>query len=241
MTGVEHRDLWSLFAARTGEHPERVVLDFDGNLWTWAELIDAAEALAGGLAGAGVARGDVVCHMSPNHPEAVVTMLGLLRLGAVECPVNAGLRGQQLAHVLNHSGARMLILDGSLADRVAEQLPAAPDITTVVQRGPGLAPAPAAAAQTVPSGSGSGPQDSVGVGGPGLRVPPVWLVPTRGFLSVELVRPAGSRRWSWSRPAGSRRCGWSRPAGSCRCRCDRLRRLARLRHAAAAVQAAAVR
>ena len=155
MTGIEYTDLWSLCAARAGEHPDRVVLDFDGDLLTWAELIDAAEALAGGLAGAGVAVGEVVCHMSPNCSEAVVTMLGLLRLGAVECPVNAGLRGHQLAHVLNHSGARMLILDGSLADRLAEQLPAAPDLTTVVQRGPGLATAPAAAAHAVPSGSGS--------------------------------------------------------------------------------------
>lgn len=189
MTSVEHRDLWSLCAARTGEHPDRVVLDFDGGLWTWAELIEAAEALAGGLAGAGVASGDVVCHMSPNHPEAVVTMLGLLRLGAVECPVNAGLRGHQLAHVLNHSGARMLILDGSLADRLAEQLPAAPNLTIVVQRGPGLASSPAAAAEAVPSGSGSRtpagvassePQTPAGVAvvdyddvrGSGMRPPP---------------------------------------------------------------------
>ena len=152
MTGIEYTDLWSLCAARTGDHPDRVVLDFDGNLWTWDELIDAAEALAGGLAGAGVETGQVVGHMSPNHPEAVVTMLALLRLGAVECPVNAGLRGEQLAHVLNHSGARTLVLDGSLADRVAEQLPAAPDIKTVVQRGPGRSTAPTAT-QATPAGS----------------------------------------------------------------------------------------
>ena len=153
MTSPAHSDLWSLCEGRTGDHPDRVVLDFDGKLWTWAELVEAAGGLAGGLAAAGVALGDVVCHMSPNHPEAVVTMLALLRLGAVECPVNAGLRGQQLAHVLDHSGARMLIVDGSLADRVAEQLPAAPGVTTVVQRGPGPAAGPTAAARTVPAGS----------------------------------------------------------------------------------------
>ncbi|MCY3616240.1 MAG: AMP-binding protein [Acidimicrobiaceae bacterium] len=151
VTGIEYKDLWSLCVARVQEHPDQVVLDFDGNLWTWAELVEAAEGLAGGLAATGVAAGNVVCHMSPNHPEAVVTMLALLRLGAVECPVNAGLRGEQLAHVLNHSGARMLILDRSLADRVAEQLPAAPDVTTVVQRGPGLTAGPIAAARTVPA------------------------------------------------------------------------------------------
>ena len=170
MTGIEYTDLWSLCAARAGEHPDRVVLDFDGDLLTWAELIDAAEALAGGLAGAGVASGEVVCHMSPNHPEAVVTMLALLRLGAVECPVNAGLRGHQLAHVLDHSGARVLIVDGSLSDRVAEQLPAAPGVTTVVQRGrgAGLVTSPAAAAQTVPAGSGS---RAPGGAGSGSRAP----------------------------------------------------------------------
>ena len=141
MTRSEYTDLWSLCVDRIQEHPDRVVLDFDGKLWTWAELISAAEGLAGGLAEAGVAAGEVVCHMSPNHPEAVVTMLALLRLGAVECPVNAGLRGQQLAHVLNHSGAGMLIVDGSLADRVDEQLPSAPRVQTVVLRGGGQPPA----------------------------------------------------------------------------------------------------
>ncbi len=135
MTGSGHTDLWSVCQGRISEHPDRVVLDFDGDRWSWAELIEAAEALAGGLAAADVVRGEVVCHMSPNHPEAVVTMLALLRLGAVECPVNAGLRGAQLAHVLHHSGAGTLIVDSSLTDRVAEQLPAAPDVKTVVMRG----------------------------------------------------------------------------------------------------------
>ncbi len=140
MSGIEHGDLWSLCEERTAEHPDRIVLDFDGKLWTWAELITAAESLAGGLVAAGVEAGEVVGHMSPNHPEAVVTMLALLRIGAVECPVNAGLRGQQLAHVLDHSGARVLIVDGSLADRVAAQLPSAPGVNTVVLRGGGQAP-----------------------------------------------------------------------------------------------------
>lgn len=128
-------DLWSWCLARTEEHPDRAVLDFDGVLWTWAELIAAAEGLAGGLFESGAGPGEVVGHMSSNHPEAVVTMLALLRLGAVECPVNAGLRGTQLAHVLNHSGARLLIVEGSLSDRVQAQLPSAPDVATVVLRG----------------------------------------------------------------------------------------------------------
>ena len=136
----EFSDLWTLCRARTEDHPERAVLDFDGRRWTWAALIEAAEGLAGGLAASGIEAGEVVGHMSPNHPEAVVTMLALLRLGAVECPVNAGLRGQQLAHVLDHSGASVLIVDGSLLERVSEQLPAVTGVRTVVMRGEGQAP-----------------------------------------------------------------------------------------------------
>ena len=133
-------DLWSLCRRRAEEHPDRVVLDFDGRLFTWAELVAGAEACAGGLVAAGVEPGDVVCHLSPNCAEAVVTMLALLRLGAVECPVNAGLKGPQLAHVLDHSGARVLVADGSLTDRVAEQSPAVSGLETVVRRGPGPDP-----------------------------------------------------------------------------------------------------
>ena len=140
MTASRFEDLWSLCRRRAEEHHDRVVLDFDGRLFTWAELTAAAEACAGGLAAAGVGPGDVVCHMSPNHEEVPVTMLALLRLGAVECPVNAGLKGPQLAHVLGHSGARVLIVDGSLADRAAEQLPAVSGLETVVRRGPGPSP-----------------------------------------------------------------------------------------------------
>lgn len=178
MTGVEYEDLWSLCEGRTAEHPDRVVLEFDGERWTWAELIEAAEGLAGGLTEAGVAVGDVVCHMSPNHSEAVVTMLGLLRLGAVECPVNAGLRGEQLAHVLNHSGARVLILDGSLADRVAEQLPSAPDVHTVVLRGGGQAPEGVA-----PVGYGE-------LRGSDLRPPP--LLPPRPGDPMNIIYTSGT-------------------------------------------------
>ncbi len=171
MSGTKHRDLWSLCLARAEEHPERVVLDFDGRLWTWAELIQAAEGLAGGLAAAGVGSGQVVGHMSTNHPEAVVTMLALLRLEAIECPVNAGLRGRQLAHVLDHSGAATLIVARSLTDRVAEQLALVSGVEMVVERGESRASQTAhAGAKTEPTVErGSGDAARAGQGTTGIE------------------------------------------------------------------------
>ncbi len=133
-------DLWSVVLEHTGRHPDRVVLDFDGTRQTWQELVDAAERCAAGLAAAGISRGDVVCHLSPNDAEVVVTMLALVRLGAVECPVNAGLRGAQLAHVLRHSGATALVVDGGLLERLDGVLTEAPAVRMVVVRGDGAVP-----------------------------------------------------------------------------------------------------
>ncbi len=134
MTG---RDLWTVALGHAEADPGRVVLDSDGSRWTWEQLLGAAGDCAAGLAAAGVAPGDVVCHLSPNDAEVVVTMLALVRLGAIECPVNAGLRGHQLAHVLRDSSASTLVVDGRVADRLADALPDAPGIRRVVLRGEG--------------------------------------------------------------------------------------------------------
>ena len=138
---VTAQDLWSVVLGHTQRHPDRVVLDFDGTTSTWQELVDAAEHCAAGLAAAGIERGDIVCHLSPNDAEVVVTTLALIRLGAVECPVNAGLRGSQLAHVLRHSGATALVVDGALTDRLHGVLGEAPAVRLVVRRGDGDVPA----------------------------------------------------------------------------------------------------
>jgi crotonobetaine/carnitine-CoA ligase len=137
---VTGHDLWSVLVSHAADGAERVLLDFDGAQWTRAELVSASERCAAGLAAAGVSPGDVVCHFSPNDAEVVVTMLALVRLGAVECPVNAGLRGHQLVHVLRHSGATTLVADARLNDRLLDVLPEVPDVERVILRGEGEAP-----------------------------------------------------------------------------------------------------
>jgi crotonobetaine/carnitine-CoA ligase len=128
-------DLWSFVVAGAEAHPDRVAVAVDAREVTWAGLVDAAERGAAGLAAAGVRGADVVCHFSLNDLDAVITMLALVRLGAVECPVNAGLRGQQLSHVLHHSGATTVIADGTLADRLTEAVPGAPGVQRIVGKG----------------------------------------------------------------------------------------------------------
>ncbi len=104
---------------------------------TFGQLDESANRLAHGLAAAGIHPGDRVAVMLPTHPEHVVTLLALAKLGAIHVPVNFHLKGPGLAYVLEHCEARALIADTRYADALAPVLPGLPHLETLVQRGDG--------------------------------------------------------------------------------------------------------
>ena len=62
------------------------------------------------------ARGDRVAFLGLNSIEMVVAMFATARLGAVFVPVNTRLAAPELAYVLEHSGARLLLVEDVLAE-----------------------------------------------------------------------------------------------------------------------------
>lgn len=76
-----------------------------------AALDDAAARVAGGLAGRGVERGDRVAWILDNRggADALVLYHAVLRLGAVNVPVNARLAAPEVEHIARHSGAALLV------------------------------------------------------------------------------------------------------------------------------------
>src|SRR5205823_1447581 len=68
----------------------------------------------------GVKRGDVVQVWLPNGPEAMQAWLGINYLGAVFAPINTAYRGRLLEHVLNNTGANVLIAHAALLDRLKD-------------------------------------------------------------------------------------------------------------------------
>ncbi len=106
-------DLWSALDARASTTPEAVVLiDRRGRRVTFSELRDDAASVAAGLAGLGVATGDVVAWELPTWVEAVVLAVALNRLGAVQVPVIAIYREHEVAHCCRQTGARWLVTPG---------------------------------------------------------------------------------------------------------------------------------
>lgn len=69
-------------------------------------------ACAANLAAAGVRPGDHVALLLPNTPDAVICWLGVMHAGAVAVPLNPSLTTSELARILVHCSASLVIADG---------------------------------------------------------------------------------------------------------------------------------
>ena len=108
-----------LIDRRAAETPDQVFVLFeDGDSWTYAELARRVRGWAAGLQEHGVRQGDRVLSWQINSPQGLLTYFGLNYLGAVAVPINTAYRGELLRHVIANSGARLMIADGRLLDRL---------------------------------------------------------------------------------------------------------------------------
>lgn len=114
-------------ARRRSERPDGVVLRLD-RPWTAVELGDLSDRIAARLLAAGVRRGDRVVVMLPNDVWWPASLVAISRIGAVVVPANHGYRSADLRHIVEDSGAILLIVSSEAA-RVAAVL----DLDGVVQ------------------------------------------------------------------------------------------------------------
>lgn len=79
------------------------------------QYIDLAYNFCYGLYEMGYRKGDLIVTVSTNRPEWNFVDMGMAMLGVVHVPVFTSLNSSELEHILNHSGARMVIVsDGKL-------------------------------------------------------------------------------------------------------------------------------
>jgi len=85
--------------------------------WTWNEFLARTDAVAGGLAGLGVKRGDPVALMLANRPEFFVADLAAVTLGAVPFSIYQTLAPEQIEYVVGDAGARVAIIERAFYDQ----------------------------------------------------------------------------------------------------------------------------
>jgi carnitine-CoA ligase len=102
--------------------PDREFLVYDDKVITTAEMDRLANRFANGLAKLGLEAGDRVALMLPNHPDHFIAFLACVKLGLVQVPVNANLRGASLEYLVEHSEPRAAIADTVFAEALLPAL-----------------------------------------------------------------------------------------------------------------------
>ena len=91
---------------------------FAGQRWSYEALAQASQRLAGSLAAQGLRAGDRVVMLLSNRPEFLTVLLALLRLGVISVPVGVREQRPGLTYIAQQCGARGIVFDAALADRV---------------------------------------------------------------------------------------------------------------------------
>ena len=99
--------------------PDKPALVFHGQTTSWLELDRLVSAAGRGLRGLGLQDGDRVALHLGNTPEFVAVYFGALRAGLVVLPVNTAYTANELGHVLNDSGAAVVVTTAATADAVS--------------------------------------------------------------------------------------------------------------------------
>jgi len=108
-----------LYPDRTGivDEPDQPAESW-GSL-TYREVSARARAMAAGLDALGVAPGERVAMVSHNAARLITALFGVSGSGRILVPVNFRLVAEEVRYIVEHSGARVLLVDPELDDALA--------------------------------------------------------------------------------------------------------------------------
>ncbi len=94
--------------------PGKTAVIYGARRLTYSELAAGAQRVARALRASGVGPGDRVAYLMPNLPEMLIAHYAVPLAGAVLVAVNTRLTAEEVAHILSHSGAKLVIADAAL-------------------------------------------------------------------------------------------------------------------------------
>jgi crotonobetaine/carnitine-CoA ligase len=124
--------LAGVIEAQARELGDKTFLYFEDRSISFAELDRQVNRAANGLAKLGAQPGVAISIMMPNAPEWLFVYFAIQRLGACAVPVNIGLRGEGLRHVVDHSDSTILVCHPDLVEAVQAVRDSLPKLQQIV-------------------------------------------------------------------------------------------------------------
>jgi long-chain acyl-CoA synthetase len=144
---------YDLLSDAVARNPDGEAIVCEGERLIYRDFEGLVARCAAGISAAGVGKGDRVAMLLGNGVPFPVVLFAALRLGAVAVPLSVREQTQGLAYMLAHSGAKLLVHDAGLADR----LPEAAATPALAHRVPVASGAPITALPLLARGNGAEP------------------------------------------------------------------------------------
>jgi long-chain acyl-CoA synthetase len=124
------RSVWQMVADAAAKNPDGEALACGERRLNWREVARRSAEIAAGLQAKGLERGDRVALLLGNRIEFPLLLFAAAHLGLVTVLLGTRQQRPEIAYVLNDCGAKLLIHEVALAERV----PDARDIPQLVHR-----------------------------------------------------------------------------------------------------------
>jgi len=114
------RNLWHMVEQAVAKNPDGEALVCGARRLTWREVARASAEIAAGLRAKGLGQGDRLALLLGNRIEFPLLLFAAAHLGLITVLLGTRQQKPEIAYVLNDCGARLLIHEAALADRVPE-------------------------------------------------------------------------------------------------------------------------
>jgi feruloyl-CoA synthase len=113
-------NLSEMLDSNARKNPNKDCLRVQGKGYSYQVIKELAEKAAGLFQSQGLKKGDRAAIMSQNTPGFVIAFYGILKAGGAAVPVNHKLMKPEVEFILENSGSKVFLFDGSLAENAAK-------------------------------------------------------------------------------------------------------------------------
>jgi len=103
-------------------YPDKTAIIYGETSYSYQEFNERVNCLASALRAIGLEHLDRVAILCPNIPPMLEAHFGVPLAGGVLVAINTRLSHNEIAYIINHSGARFLLVDSELADSIRPAL-----------------------------------------------------------------------------------------------------------------------
>jgi long-chain acyl-CoA synthetase len=115
---IPEKSLYSLLETTAEKYPQHTAIIFENEKWSYHQLKDMVDRLAGAWKQHGAAKGDRLGLMVSNHPLYVVSYYAALKLGMMIVQINPHYTARELLEIFNDSAVTYLVTEPECLEKI---------------------------------------------------------------------------------------------------------------------------